>query len=129
MNIGTFSGYIGKDAEGNHTQAGKFVANFSIGVNIGTKGNPKTLWVDCQVWERRGEALLPYLLKGTKVTASGRIDLHEYQRKDGTMNTTLRMNVAEIDLHGRKDDSGHNPRAAAAPERKSLEELSDEIPF
>ena len=45
MNTGIFTGHIGRSAELRATTRGDTVANFSLGVNVGTKAKPETLWV------------------------------------------------------------------------------------
>lgn len=145
MNVGTFSGRIGRDAEMRYASNGDPVANFSLAVDVGTKANQRTLWVDCVLWGKRAEALTQYLTKGTKVTAHGRVDLSEYQKKDGTTATKLQVTVSEVDLHGSGSErpSGDAHAAApapapapaaprskpAAPASKSYEEFEDDVPF
>jgi single-strand DNA-binding protein len=141
MNVGTFSGRIGRDAELRHAANGDAVSNFSLAVDVGTKSNPKTLWIDCVLWGKRAEGLTPYLQKGGKLTAHGRVDLSEYVKKDGTPGAKLQLTVNEIDLHGGGVEHGADaapppspsPRQAARPTRppaqKSTQEFEDDIPF
>ena len=134
MNLGIFGGRLGKHAEPNQLSNGDSVANFSLAVDIGTKANPKTMWVECALFGKRAETLLPYLQKGTKVTVSGRVSLDEFVGRDGQKRTTLRLTISEIDLHlpPREHDATASqpqqsaPRAAAAPAELASE---DDIPF
>lgn len=140
MNLGIFGGRLGKDAELNRLQgSGDAVCNFSIAVDIGTKTNPKTMWIECALFGKRGEALHQYLLKGTKVTVTGRISLDEYtSRTDGTKRTAMRLTLSEIDLHGNPVGPSDRPappsserreRPAAAPARTPDDDMDDDIPF
>lgn len=142
MNVGTFGGRIGRDAELRHASNGDSVSNFSLAVDVGTKANQRTLWVDCVLWGKRAEALTPYLLKGGKVTVHGRVDLSEYQKKDGTQGAKLQITVSEVDLHGGSDkpaDAAPAPAPARAPSKpappkagwpqQGIDDLADDVPF
>jgi single-strand DNA-binding protein len=110
MNVGTFAGRIGRDAE--LRELNDDVASvFSLAVDVGTKANPRTMWVECTLWGKRGEGLNAYLLTGTKVTAHGRVELVEFTKRDGTHGAKLQVTVSEVDLHG----GGKAERDAAPP--------------
>jgi single-strand DNA-binding protein len=132
MNVGTFSGRIGRDAELRHAKNGDAVTNFSLAVDVGTKDSPRTLWIDCVLWGKRAESLTQYLQKGTKVTTHGRVDMSEYQKKDGTQGAKLQVTVSDIDLHG---GGGEQSSAAAPAQRqsrpvqKNVEDFEDDVPF
>jgi len=133
MNTGIFTGNIGRDAELRNTSTGDPVANFSLAVQTGTKAAPETMWVDCQMWGDRGAKLTPYLLKGTKITAMGRVKLREYVKQDGTAGASIQLACNEIELHGRKEDGQSaapaEPTAqrSVASRKKEIDE--DDIPF
>jgi single-strand DNA-binding protein len=143
MNVGTFAGRIGRDAELRHASNGDSVSNFSLAVDVGTRANKRTLWVDCVLWGKRAEALTPYLLKGGKVTVHGRIDLSEYQKKDGTPGAKLQVTVQEVDLHGGSETASDDapapapsrtaPRPSAPPKSKAaqpeFDDDLDDVPF
>ena len=73
MNIGTFSGFLGRDAE-LKTVGDSKVANFSIGVSTFKGGDKSTLWVSAALWGERASKLAPFLTKGAAVTISGDIE-------------------------------------------------------
>lgn len=144
MNLGIFGGRLGKDADINTMSNGDPVCNFSLAVDIGTRDNPKTMWVECAVFGKRAESLHPYLTKGTKVTCSGRVSLDEYtSRQTGEKKTALRMTITEIDMHLPPRDRGSDgsstyerPAPAArrpAPATKAragdFDDMHDDIPF
>ena len=127
MNLGIFGGRLGKDAELNRRTTGDPVLNFSLAVDVGTKQEPKTMWIECALWGKRGEALQQYLTKGMKVTVTGRISLDEYTSKqDGSKRTAMRVTVSEIDMHGGRDSQAAQPRAAAPA---GAEPEDGDIPF
>lgn len=132
MNVGIFTGRLGRDSELNKMSNGDPVANFPVAVDVGTKDNPKTMWVDCALFGKRAEALQKYLIKGLKTTVHGRVILDTYASKDGTQKSTMRLTVSEIDLHlapkDRAADGGQE--AGSAKQAKPVrDEMGDDIPF
>lgn len=133
MNIAILTGNLGRDPEprqvGNDT-----VLNFPIGVQTGTRDKPSTMWVDCALWGKRATSLEQYLAKGARVTVSGSIRMEEYQAKDGTTKSRLRLSVDQIDLPPRADQSptqhqqdksnGYQPQSGG-----TVNDLTDDIPF
>lgn len=132
MNLGIFGGRLGRDAELNRMGTGDPVLNFSVAVDVGTRDNPKTLWVECALFGKRAEALSKYLVKGTKVTVSGRIGLDTFtSSKDGQTKTSLKLSVNEIDMHlPPKEGQGSASRSADSANRSAAAQDDDEtIPF
>ena len=135
MNIGFFGGRLGRDVELKQLDRGDTVGNFPLAVEIGTKADPKTMWVDCSIWGKRADALAPYLIKGSKVTVSGRIVLETYNKKTGETGYRLHCNVNDVDLHGgcERSTTAAVPPAAPAAARSDRagpgRDLDDDIPF
>lgn len=134
MNLGIFSGNIGRDAELNESPNHDPVANFPLAVNVGTTNKKETMWIDCAIWGKRAGALAPYLKTGTKVTVVGRQKTDTYNKRDGSTGYKVVLNVIEVDLHGsRPSDDAHSAPAAAPaaarPAPKSVADLDDDIPF
>ena len=65
MNNCVFDGRLARDAELKDLGDNK-VCNFSIGSNVGFGEKQKTIWLDCSIWGRRGEALNDSLKKVNK---------------------------------------------------------------
>lgn len=130
MNLGIFTGRLGKDATLNRISSGDPVCNFSVAVDVGTKQSPQTLWVECAVYGRRAESLQQYLTKGKEVTVSGRVTLETFTARDGTPKSGMKLNVNEIDFHGGRDgqtQQTQRPAAAGAPAPAG--DIDDDIPF
>lgn len=136
MNIGIFGGRLGRDAE-MHTMRGTGdpVLNFSVAVDIGTRDNPKTQWVECALFGKRAEALQKYLVKGVKVTVTGRVSLEQFtSTKDGQTKTSMKLSVNEIDMHlPPKDGQGSATHSAGSANRSASPEGAldedDSVPF
>ncbi len=92
INVCTFSGRLGNDAETRYTANQKAITNFSLAVDIGWGENKKTMWVNCGIWGDWGEKTAPYLTKGAAVTVSGEIELREYE-SNGETRTSLSLTV------------------------------------
>lgn len=144
MNIWTFTGRLGNDAELRTTSGGTPVLGFRCANDVGFGDNRTTQWVDCSIWGKRAEALAPHLVKGTKVTIAGELTLREFEKRDGTKGSTLSVKVSEIDLTGGGEKKpGGGGGYAGSPyngnqggnqgtkrhEPPPHDDLDDEIPF
>jgi single-strand DNA-binding protein len=96
MNIFTFSGHIGRDAETRYTQQGKVVCSFSVPATSGWGDNKITTWVKCSLWGQRAESLSPYLLKGVKVVVSGEFAEKKFTKQDQSEGHSLELNVESV---------------------------------
>lgn len=132
MNLAIFTGNLGRDPE-LRAHNGDNVLGFSIGVQTGTRDKPETMWVDCALWGKRATSLQPYLAKGMRVTVSGPLKHEEYQAKDGTTKSRLRLSVDQLDLPPKGEQTSTPAPAAtsgttaAAP--SGLGAMDDDIPF
>lgn len=122
----TIAGNIGRDAVVRRTNADDAVAGFSVAVEERNGQDKRTLWFDCSLWGKRGEALAQYLTKGSRVTVAGDLSTREHEGK-----TYLTVRVAEVTLQGggeRRDDAPRDrPKEGAGSTRR--DDLDDEIPF
>ena len=120
------AGNIGRDAVVRRTNAGDAVAGFPVAVEERNGQDKRTLWFDCSLWGKRGDALAQYLTKGSRVTVAGDLSTREHEGK-----TYLTVRVAEVTLQGggeRRDDAPRDrPREDTASGRR--DDLDDDIPF
>jgi single-strand DNA-binding protein len=134
MIIATVTGNLGRDAE--MRDAGKDrVCSFSIASNEKVKGEDVTTWVDCALWGKRGESLVTYLTKGSKLTVVGSLS-QRFSEK--TQKTYLQLRVSEIALQG--GGAGREPAQRAQTSTKpapsqptddygSASGADDDLPF
>jgi single-strand DNA-binding protein len=106
MNVWTFSGRVGADAELRTTQSGEKVLSFRVANDIGFGERKTTQWVDCSMWGKRAESISNYVKKGDKVVVSGELKLEEFQRRDGTPGSKLSVRVSEMDLGSKQEGGG-----------------------
>ena len=58
---------IGNSPELKTIQSGKAVLSLSLACDVGWGDNKRTSWLSAALWEKRAEALAPYLVKGQQV--------------------------------------------------------------
>lgn len=104
MNLLIATGNLGKDAEQRFTQGGDSIVSFSLPVKSGFGEKSKTSWVKCSMFGKRGESVLPYLVKGQLVGVSGEFSMNEWVNKEGQKVSTPEIRVNELDLLGKKDN-------------------------
>lgn len=95
------TGNIGKDAATRSAGNAK-VTSFSVASSKKKKdGSDDTIWFDCSIWNKRGEALCQYLTKGTQVTVIGELSARVHEGK-----TYLGIEVSDVALQGGKGNRG-----------------------
>ena len=135
MNSWNFTGNLGNDCEQRYTQSGDSVVSFSVGVKSGFGDKATTTWAKCAIFGKRGEAVAPYLKKGTLVGVVGEVNNREYQDKDGQKRYSLDVRVNDLTLLGGKSDRSESapsqqakPRNAQGAPKQSFED-DGESPF
>lgn len=121
---------IGNEPVMRYLADGKPVLDLSLAYNYGKKdqsGNKPTQWVNAAMFGDRAEKLLPYLNKGDQIMVSLE-DLHidNYNKKDGTAGTSLKARINSVELIAKKKDE---PKEQPAPQSKSFDDLTDDVPF
>ena len=115
----TASGNLGRDPEQRETSNGKKVTSFSVACRT---GQDETTWVKCTVWGNRGDVVMQYMTKGSRVTVAGKGKLAEYKTNEGEQRQSLDIEVNDFTLPEKTADA-----APAAPRPKQKQE--EEIPF
>lgn len=124
MNVWSFTGNLGGDADQRHTAGGDSVVSFSVGVKSGFGEKASTTWAKCSMFGKRGESVLPYLLKGQLVGVSGELSNREWQDKEGQKRMSLEVRVNDLTLLGSKGD-----KPAKQAKEPSYAGHEDDIPF
>lgn len=114
MNYWIISGHIGQDAKV-HTFQNSSDEYISFSVAVKQTKN-ETKWVDCEYRKSAfNEKLLPYLLKGTKVTVMGKEDSRSHDNK---LYQTIWVDKLEI-----------NTKTDKTEEAPKAEETDKDLPF
>lgn len=128
MNVYTFSGNLGQNAEQRRIQGDKAVVSFSVPVKSGFGNNEKTTWVDCALWGKRAESkLYEHMKKGTFVVVSGEASLRTWTKTDGSEGSKLSVNVQEITLGGKSGGMGQSDSSSSS--QPPAGDLDDDIIF
>jgi len=130
MNLGIFTGRLGRDAELNHMPSGDPVLNFRMAVDVGTREKPNTMWVECALYGQRTHKMQQHLTTGIKVTVSGRITMETFATKDGAQKSALRLTVGEIDISfPPKGDGQQTQQTQRTSNAGHADDMDDPIPF
>lgn len=114
-------GNLTRDVELRQTPNGHSVANIGLAVNRKFKGNDgqereETTFVDCEAWGRTAEVLAQYLSKGRPVFIEGRLKLDQWQDKDGSNRSKLRVVVEGFQFIDSRGSSAGGNRGGAESE-------------
>ena len=108
MNVFSFTGNLGRDAETRHTQNGNAVCGFPVAAKAGYGDNEQTVWIDCSLWGKRAEGgLVQHLTKGQQVAVHGELSTREHEGK-----TYLQCRVNDVTLVGGKGGGQQAPQQA-----------------
>ncbi len=119
INVFTFSGNLGQDAETRFTPDGKPVVSFSVASTAGYGDKQKTTWIRCNAWGERYQKIAEYLKKGKKVTVSGEFSQREWQDNSGATKYSCEVRVNDLDLPPRSDQDGAGQAYQQAPQQQS----------
>ena len=128
MNVFTFSGNLGRDAEQRYTAGGDSAVSFSVAVKSGFGEKAVTSWIKCNLWGKRGESVMPYLKKGQLVGVSGEFSAREWQDKEGQTKISNEVRVNDVQLLGGRPQE--QATETAKPSRPApARDFSDDVPF
>ncbi|WP_170756412.1 single-stranded DNA-binding protein [Ruegeria lacuscaerulensis] len=100
----TCAGRVGKDAV-TKTVGNSTVTEFSLATQIGK--DRETFWLNVSIWGKRGEALQPYLTKGTQATVIGDLTISQGDNK-----TFYTCRADQVALQGGPKEQRGDPYAA-----------------
>ena len=91
------------------------VVNFSVAVNERWKnrdGDPqeRTTWLRIVAFNGVGQACAEHLTKGSAVYVEGRLQVREYEDKDGNQRTSVEVVAAKVRFLGRGSNNGDEKR-------------------
>ena len=115
-------GHAGRDAEQRFSAAGSAFTNFSVGV---TSAKDHTDWYRVTCFGKLAEIAGERVTKGVLVSVVGRLQLREYQAKDGTTKHELDVTASEVVVLERRERPDGEPSIST---KEALDEL-DTIPF
>lgn len=124
----TIAGGITRDAVVHKTQNGDAACRFSVAVDHRDGREKTTMYFDCALWGKRGEALAQYLTKGSRVAVSGDLGTREHE---GRTYLTVRADQVTLLGGGQQGERARTERPQGQSERQAAAPYFDdsEIPF
>jgi single-strand DNA-binding protein len=134
MNVLSFTGNAGRDAETRFTPAGDAITSFSVALSSGYGDKKVTTWLNCSLFGKRGETLAQYITKGTLLGVVGEFQARPYTTKEGVEKISLDVRVSDVTLLGKKDSESvsQQPKTARPNEQNDgtgFDGMADDIPF
>lgn len=102
-------GNLTRDPETRHTNSGLQVTSFSIAVNDRSRGkqNETTMFIKITTFGKTAEIADKYLRKGSQVLVDGKLEIDEYETKDGQKRRDPVVIASAISLGARpRDEQG-----------------------
>ena len=131
-------GNLTRDPELRYTPSGTAVADLGLAVNdryTGRDGNQveRTLFVDVVAWARQAETASEFLSKGRPVFVEGRLQLDEWEDKEGEKRKKIRVVAQRIQFLGSpRGAEGGDARSSADAARgrppARAEKAPDDVP-
>lgn len=117
----TLIGNLGRDPEMRYTPDGVPVCNFSLATEetwknkVSGERQKKVTWHQIVLWRNRAETAAQYLKKGGKILLKGRIQIREYEDKDGIKRRAFEIVGDFIKMMGDGSQANGNGHEQDAP--------------
>jgi single-strand DNA-binding protein len=96
----TVVGNLTRDPELRYTQSGKATVTLGIAVNrryqVNGEWQEQTSYMNVVAWDQLAENIAASLTKGTRILATGRLDIREYTDREGAKRTAVDIIADEI---------------------------------
>jgi single-strand DNA-binding protein len=119
MNHITILGRLTKDPEIRYTPSQKVVATFTLAVDRPfsvADGKREADFIPCVVWGKSAELIGNSCQKGHRLLVEGRLQIRNFEAKDGTKRYVAEVIVASFEFIERK-------------EQKTMASMGKEVPF
>lgn len=113
-------GRLGRDPETRYTSSGQAVANFSVATDETFKDRAgerqkRTTWHKIVVWAKQAEIAQQYLRKGSLVYIEGRIQVREYNDREGNKKTSFEIVATNFRMLGGRAEGARGEGATGEP--------------
>lgn len=103
-------GHLTRDVELKYTPANAAVAKIGLAINRRYKGKDDQMkdevtFVDCEAWNQTAETISKFFSKGKPIFVEGRLKLDQWQDKDGTNRSKLKVVVETFQFVDSKGDN------------------------
>ena len=103
INHVTIQGRFARDPEMRRTGSGKSVVSFTLAVDKQGK-DAGASFLDFVAWDKTGEFINSYFLKGSPIVVEGRLESRQYETKDGQKRTAVEVVVTQAHFFGKKEE-------------------------
>ena len=130
LNTITIMGRLTRDPELRHTKSQTPVASFTLAVDrdlANADGSKATDFVDCVAWKGTADFVSKYFRKGSMAVVSGRLQLRNWNDKDGVKRRTAEVVAYNVYFgESKRENAGEHYDGPPA-----LTEVDDEsdLPF
>jgi single-strand DNA-binding protein len=133
------AGNLTRDPEMRYLPSGTGVAEFGLAINDNYKNKDgelveRTCFVDIVVWGKQAETSSKYLSKGAPALVEGRLQLDQWESKQGEKRSKLRVRAERVQFLGlpRRDPAAAGddrpPRDSGGPPPPAADD-DDDLPF
>lgn len=133
LNSCGFTGRVGADPELRTTGGGMHVLNIRFAVGgrkkVGETWQDTTTWLSTTAFGKRAEALANILHKGSRIGVQGRLEVREYEDKNGAKQRSVEVFADDIVLLDGKRDGGQQRQSFEQGPGAGGSEDFGEIPF
>lgn len=113
LNYSVLMGRLARDPELRRTNTGKAVATFTVAVDNFGKDNGAS-FISCVAWDKTGEFVSNYFLKGSPIAVEGRLQTRQYETKEGKKQTVTELVVTQAHFCGDKKEKNSGDFGAPA---------------
>ena len=129
LNKAILNGRLTKAPELKQTQNGKSVCSFTIAVDR-SRDREKTDFIPIVAWGKTAEFVNQWFGKGDLITIVGRIEVRNYEDKNGNKRTATEI-IAEEVLFGGSKNTANASEKPAESKNGGVEKIDDDgyLPF
>ena len=126
-------GNLTRDVDCRNTPSGTAVCEFGLAVNRRFVANgqekTETCFVDITAWGKTADICRQYLSKGSQVMIEGRLQLDQWEdRQGGGKRSKLKVQAETVQFLGRKEDDGNRNSNGGYQQRRGREVHEDYAP-
>lgn len=128
-------GNLTRDPEVRYLPTGTAVCELGVAVDDSYRGKDgqnveRTVFVDVVVWDRQAENVSKYLSKGSPLLVEGKLQLDQWESKEGEKRNKLRVRADRVQFLGTGSGSGGGGGASSGGSSARKTPVKDEpAPF
>ena len=128
----TIQGRFARDPELRKTGTGTSVVSFTLAVDKPGK-DAGAAFIDFVAWDKTGEFINKYFMKGHPIVVEGRLDQRQYETKDGQKRSAVEVVVTQAHFFGKKEEKTEEYtgfiKNEPAPQFSTLDGDDSALPF